>query len=72
MTAQSPELQNQINNWRIKAIEGTLTTEEARESIKALRAGRLAAQEASARSKSRKAKKPVKNADDMLGELEGL
>jgi SpoU rRNA methylase family enzyme len=67
--AVSPELQNQISIWRIKAGDGTITLDEMREAIKALRGNRLAAAAASSGSKVKKAPKDV---SDMLGELDGL
>lgn len=60
----SPELQNKIAQWRQKAAAGTLTIEETREAIIALRSGR---QGASYDAKS--PKRSAKSADDMLGEL---
>lgn len=75
MSAQSPEMQLKIQEWRAKAREGTLTQEEMREAIAALRRDRGAVAQASAGSKVTKArtaaaKKP--SGDDLLSELEGL
>ena len=73
--AQSPELQSKIQMWRQKAREGTLSADEMREAIAALRQDRVAASATSAAAKERKstarAKKDI-NSDAMLDELEGL
>jgi hypothetical protein len=63
------ELNAQVQTWRRKAADGTLTKEEMRLAIAALRQGRVSASVASAKSK--KAKAPI-NADDLLKELDGL
>ena len=69
----SPELSNQIQNWRQKANANTLTIDDMREAIAALRAGRLSASEASAASKAKtRARSPARSADDLLKDLEGL
>ena len=75
MSAQSPELQMKIQEWRAKAREGTLTQEEMREAIAALRKDRGSVTQATAGSKTTRtrtaaAKKP--DGDDLLSELEGL
>lgn len=75
MSAQSPELQLKIQMWRQKAREGTLTQDEMKEAIAALRKDRGSVAQATAgskvsRSRSTAAKKP--NGDDLLSELEGL
>ncbi len=67
--ALSPEMTQQIQEWRQKAREGTLTTDECKQALLALRADRTNAQVTSSKSKAKKA--PV-NADDLLSELEGL
>jgi hypothetical protein len=69
--AQSPELQSKIAIWRAKSADGTITTEELREAIRELRAGRISAGEA-ARSTRKRAIAEIPSADDMLKELEGL
>ena len=63
-----PELQSKITLWRQRAGDGTITLEEMKEAILALRQGRKNALAAALASKS-KAKKPVRNVDDMLAEL---
>ena len=71
MTAQSPELQARISIWRQKAIDGTLTVEEMKEAIAALRAGRVSAAHASEASRKKTAKTAIPSADDLLAELGG-
>jgi len=73
--AQSPELQLNIQLWRQKARDGTLTQEEMRQAIQALRKDRGAISQSTAGSRTTKARKVAGNkpdADDMLKELEGL
>lgn len=65
----SPELQSKIATWRAKAVNGTLSPEEMKEAILALRADRVGAAVASAASKRTKAKAEIPSADDMLSEL---
>ena len=48
----SPELVSKIAHWRAKAANGTLTADEMREAIAALRADRVGAAVASATSKA--------------------
>jgi len=73
MLTQNPELELQIKvqEWRKKAREGTLTLEETKEAIKALRAGRAMVAQAAGGSKTSKAK-PKPSGDDLLSELESL
>ena len=66
------ELQAKISAWRLRAAEGTLSIEEMREAITHLRAGRVAAANASAASKRKRAIAEIPSAADMLGELEDL
>ena len=73
--AQSPEMQAKIQLWRQKAREGTLTQEEMREAIAALRQDRVGASSVSAASREKKATTRAKaniNSDDLLGELDNL
>lgn len=73
--AQSPEMQAKIQLWRQKAREGTLTQEEMREAIAALRQDRVGAAGVSAASREKKATTRAKaniNSDDLLGELDNL
>lgn len=66
MNPVPPELQNKIAMWRQKAAAGTLSMEEMREAIIALRAGR---QGAAYDAKTRGTKRTPKSADELLGEL---
>lgn len=66
----SPETQSKIAIFRQKAVEGTLTLDECRESIKLLREGRETAQAAARASKSKS--KPPANAEALLNELDNL
>lgn len=68
--AFSPEVQAKVHLWRQKARDGTLTQDEMREAIVALRGDRTAAHATSAKAKAGR-KKPV-NSDDLLAELDGL
>ena len=68
----TPELQSKFSDWRHKAISGTITTEEMKEAILALRGSRRSAADAAKASKSRSTKGPARSVDDLLGELEGL
>ena len=73
--AQSQELQAKIQLWRQKAREGTLTQEEMREAIAALRQDRIGAAGTSAASRERKATARAQknvNSDDLLSELDNL
>lgn len=70
--AQSPELQSKIAIWRQKALDNTLTVEEMREAIAALRQGRVSAAYASEGARAKKAKVAIPSADDLLSEIEGL
>ena len=58
--------------WRQKHADGTLTLDDTRDFIKILRAGRLSALNSSEAGKRARAKAAIPNADDLLGELEGL
>ena len=64
----SAELQQKMANWRVKAAAGTLSREEMREAILALRGSRRAAATEATRSK----KAPAKSTDEMLNELDNL
>ena len=73
--AQSPEMQAKIQLWRQKAREGTLTQDEMREAIAALRQDRGGAAATSEKSREKKATSRAKanvNSDDLLSELDGL
>lgn len=65
----SPELQSKIALWRQKAVQGTLTQDEMKEAILALRQDRVGAATASAAAKRSKAKAEIPDADDLLAEM---
>lgn len=65
----SPEMQSRIANWRAKAAAGTITLEEMKEAIVALRESRRTAATQAPASKSAK---KGKSADDLLNELGAL
>ena len=66
----SPELQSRIELLRAKAIAGTLTIDEQREAIRALRADRMAAAERVRAGKPRASSKtPARDAAALLGGL---
>lgn len=68
----SPELQSKIAVWRAKAVNGTLSLEEMKEAIIALRADRVGAAVASDASRRKKAKAEIPDANDLLAELGDL
>lgn len=68
----SPELSSKIASWRMRAAEGTLTLEEMKEAVRALRAGRVNSAAASAATKRKKAIAEIPHASDMLDELENM
>ena len=68
----TPEMQSRITIWRAKCADGTMTLEDYREAIKALRGDRIAAASQSASARTKRAKAEIPHADDLLGELEGL
>lgn len=65
----TPDLEAKIAVWRQKAIDNTLTTNEMTEAVLIMRAGRLGASIASAKSKKAKATAAIPAADDLLAEL---
>lgn len=65
MTLPSLPLSAQVEIWREKIAAGTLTIEEARQAIEALRAGRVTA--APTRGKS-----AAVDSEKLLSDLEGL
>jgi len=65
----TPELQSKITMWRAKAADGTITLEEMKEAVAALREGRRTAAVSPERARTAKAKAAIPNADDMLAEL---
>jgi hypothetical protein len=70
--AQSNELQNQISVWRQKTQDGTMTTEDYKAAIAAIRGDRKSAHAASDQSRRTKAKAVIPDAKQLLGELGGL
>lgn len=66
---QSPELIAKIAVWRQKAKDGTLTTEDQREAVAAIRGERKAAAHSSEQSKRTKAKAVVPDAKSLLADL---
>ncbi len=69
--AQSLEMQAKIQLWREKSRLGTLTKDEMREAILALREDRTIGIKAAAAGKGKKAAgaKKVVNVDDLFNEL---
>lgn len=66
----SPETTSKIALWREKARNNTLTKDELKEALAALRAGRGMAHGASAAAKARTAKtKTIIDSDDLLSQL---
>lgn len=72
MSAQTPELQLQIETWRAKIRDNTITKEEMAQAIAILRAGRAGVTQAKAgsRAKSTAAKPAKRTAEDLLREFE--
>jgi hypothetical protein len=72
-TAQSPSLIAKISEWRQKARENTLTHEEMKEAIQALRRDRAGVPQATSGTRARAtAKKAPINSDDLLSGLEDI
>jgi hypothetical protein len=67
----SPELTSKIAGWRSKALQNQLSVEEMREAILALRADRVGASIASAKTRVSKAKAEIPDALDLLAEMGG-
>lgn len=76
MTAQTPELLNQIAQWRQKSTDGTITLDEMREAVKVLRAGRVSAITEAGKVKraaaGKSTKGPARSAGDLLDDLEKI
>jgi hypothetical protein len=69
----SPELQSKMLIWRQKSKEGTITIDEMKEAIIALRESRKTAAETSSSPRAKSKSPPSdKKVEDMLSELEGL
>lgn len=69
--SQSAELQAKIAVWRERSANGTMTIEEYRDAIAAIRGDRKSAHAASDQSRRTKAKAVVPDAKTLLGELTG-
>ncbi len=68
----TPELTQKMIEWRAKAAAGTITLDEMKEAIIALRDMRKSAAAQPVTATKRSTKAPVRSSDDMLSELEGL
>ena len=72
----SDVIQANVQLWRQKAADGTITLEEMRLAIAAIRKERVGAQEVSTKSKTAIAatakKKAVVDSEDLLGQLGDL
>ena len=66
------DMMTKIAVWRQKAIEGTLSIEEMKEAIQALRGDRRGAAIASDKARKAKAGTAIPTADDLLAELGDL
>lgn len=66
---QSPDLQSKIAVWRQKTRDGSMTPDEYREAIAAIRGERKSAANASEQSKRTKAKAQVPDAKSLLADL---
>jgi hypothetical protein len=67
----TPELNAQIAVWRQAAIDNTLTLDQMKQAIVALRGGRVSAAIASSTSKAKKAPMQVQDSDSLMDELFG-
>lgn len=65
----TPELQSQIATWRDKARQGTLSVDDMKLAIAAIRGDRKNAAATSEQSRRTKAKAEIPNAKSLLGEL---
>jgi hypothetical protein len=65
----TPELASQVELWRMKIADKTITKEEMRQAVIHLRQGRLMAASSSAAAK-KKVSKAIPNADDLLADME--
>lgn len=68
-------MQTQIQLWRQKSREGTMSIEDYREAIAHIRQGREAASKTSDKARTTRATAKAKanvNSDDLLSELDGL
>lgn len=69
----SEVINEKVQEWRRKCADGSITLDEMREAIAAIRKERVNAQETSTKSKARKATAKAKaepvDSDGLLGEL---
>jgi hypothetical protein len=65
----SQVITSQIQLWRQKVADNTITEDELREAIAAIRKERVGASTVSAKSRAKAAPKPVINADDVLAKF---
>ena len=67
----TPEMSSKVQAWRVKAAEGTLSLDEMKEAIKALRADRMGAgaQAQKTAATRKKAVAEIPSVDDMLADL---
>jgi lipopolysaccharide export system protein LptC len=69
----SQTIQEKIQEWRRKSAEGTMTIDDMREAIAAIRKERVQASEVSKKSRTKKADAKAKqepvDSDDLLKEL---
>jgi hypothetical protein len=75
VSVQSPELQSRLTQLRAKAADGTITLEELREAVRAMRQDRHAALDAQARSTKgtgKRGAKPPVDTQKLFGDLENL
>lgn len=70
--AQSLELQSKLAIWRQKAIDGTITQDELKEAVIAMRGERVSAHSASDTARRKRTIMAVPSAEDLLAELDGL
>lgn len=72
----SEVIQSNIQLWRAKALDGSITREEMKEALAQIRSERVGASERSSASKARtstaKAKAAPIDSNSLLGELDGL
>ncbi len=64
------DLTTQVQEWRRKAKEGTLTQEEMRQAISMMREGRVSAVATSTKARAKKAAPAKVDSEGMLDELD--
>lgn len=68
----TPELMQKISVWRQKSLDGTITQDEWKEAIQALREDRRNAVAQAKTSSRAKAAGPVRSAEDILKGLDSI